>query len=977
MPDICGIPYYVFIPVGIFIALYLYLTRNFGYWKRLGIPEVPPLPLTGSFRFDLSSHQGKAEQVWYNKYGKIFGIYEGTNPVLMIADPDLLKDILVKDFHVFSEIRDIQFGDPITDKMLFVLRAERWKEVRNLITPTFTSGKMRLMSKSINDCCKTLENNLVKGAKTNKEVDVNKFFGAYTIDVVARCAFGMNLDSCNDPNNPFVKAADQILNSAAWRFLIAIMLPRFARLIRFSVFDPSMSLFFKNAIMQVINNRKQSKDSKSKDFLQLMLNAENDNENTSEKKVLEMDDIVAQCVMFFLAGYFTTIATMNCLAHELAINQVVQEKLYQEIKETLNDNEELDYDTVFGMKYLEAVVQEILRFYSPNPRLERRSVEDYKIKDTNIVIPKSTLIAIPTYVLCHDPNYFPNPEKFDPDRFLPENKEKIHQYANLPFGIGPRGCLGMRFALMEIKMAIIYLMRKIRFKPGVNTKSEPVYRRTKEMTDFYGIPYSVLIPIGIFLALYLYLTRNFGYWKRLGIPEVPPIPLTGSFRFDLNSHQGKAEQVWYNKYGKIFGIYEGTNPVLIIADPDLLKDILVKDFHVFSEIRDIQFGDPIIDKMLFVLRAERWKEVRNLITPTFTSGKMRLMSKSINDCCKTLENNLVEGAKTKKEVDVNKFFGAYTIDVVARCAFGMNLDSCNDPNNPFVKAADQILNSAAWRFLIAIMLPRFARLIRLSVFDPSMSLFFKNAIMQVINNRKQSKDSKSKDFLQLMLDAENDNENSSQKKILEMDDIVAQCVMFFISGYFTTMATLSFLAHELAINQTVQEKLYQEIKETVKDNEELDYDTVFGMKYLETVVQEVLRFYSPNPRLERRSVEDYKIKDTNIVIPKSTLIAIPTYVLCHDPNYFPNPEKFDPDRFLPENKEKIHQYANLPFGIGPRGCLGMRFALMEIKMAIIYLMRKIRFKPGVNTKSEPVYRRTKGIHCPEHVYLNLELRQQE
>ncbi|XP_067135814.1 uncharacterized protein [Centruroides vittatus] len=996
MADLYGISYYVLILFGILIALYIYLTRNFGYWSNLGVPEVPPMIFTGSMRLDFSTSLGVREQKWYRKYGKIFGIYEGSNPVLMIADPNLMKDILVKDFQSFTDLRRLKFGDPIIDRMLFVQTGEKWKDMRSIMTPAFTVSKMKMMTKLINECAQILIGNFLEAAENKIEVDIDKYFGAYVTDVTAKCAFGITLDSRKDPNNPFVKAARNTRSPVPWRIYLSILFPGLAKFLRLSFFDPTTSQFFKQVIMKVIEQRKKMKDEdKPNDFLQSLLNLERD-VNNAKKKSLELEDIVAQCIMFFIGGYILTNATFLFAVHELAVHRNIQEKLIKEIDETFKDKEDVDYDSIVGMKYLDAFLQEILRLYTPSPRLERVATQNYMLSNTGILIPKNSLIGMPIYALCRDPQYFSDPDNCIPERFLPENKEDIIPYINLPFGTGPRYCLGMKFAMLEIKIALIKVLQCARLRRGTNTKDRPELDATyvlhypkkalfklelrkdkQKMFDIYGIPYYVFIPVGIFVALYLYLTRNFGYWKRLGIPEVPPIPLTGSFRFDLSSHQGKAEQVWYNKYGKIFGIYEGTNPVLMIADPDLLRDILVKDFHVFSEIRDIQFGDPIVDKMLFVLRAERWKEVRNLITPTFTSGKMRLMSKSINDCCKTLENNLVEGAKTNKEVDVNEFFGAYTIDVVARCAFGMNLDSCNDPNNPFVKAADKILNSAAWRFLIAIMFPRFARLIRFSVFDPSMSLFFKNAVIQVINNRKQSKDSKSKDFLQLMLNAENDNENNSEKKVLEMDDIVAQCVMFFLAGYFTTIATMSCFAHELAINQVVQEKLYQEIKETLNDNEELDYDTVFGMKYLEAVVQEILRFYSPNPRLERRSVEDYKIKDTNIVIPKSTLIAIPTYVLSHDPNYFPNPEKFDPDRFLPENKEKIHQYANLPFGVGPRGCLGIRFALMEIKMAIIYLMRRIRFKPGVNTKSEPIYRRTKGIHCPEHVYLNLELRQQE
>lgn len=495
------------------------------------------------------------------------------------------------------------------------------------------------------------------------------------------------------------------------------------------------------------------------------------------------------------------------------------------------------------------------------------------------------------------------------------------------------------------------------------------------MAEIYGIPYYILIPVGFFVALYLYVTRNFGHWKKLGIPEVPPLPFTGSFRFDLSSHQGKTEQEWSRKYGKIFGIYEGPNPNLLIADPELLRNILVKDFNIFSEIRDLQFGQPLVDRMLFLRHGENWKEVRNIMTPTFTSGKMKMMSKLINECGKILTDNLKKEIKNNKEVDIIQYIGAFTIDVIARCAFGVKLDSSNEQNNAFVVAARKALKSAPWRFLLGVTFPGIAKLIRLSLFDPSSCSFFKNVILEVMEKRKNEKDQKSKDFLQLMMDAESENQNNkNEKKILEIDDIVAQCIMFFLAGYFTTTATISFAAHHLATNPDIQDRLIEEIDKNLADNKELDYDTVFGMKYLDAFVQETLRYHCPNPRVERKCIQDYKLGDTGIIIPKNTIVAVPNYVINHNPEYFPEPEKFNPDRFLPENKDSIHPYANLPFGVGPRGCLGMRFALMEIKMALVNILQQFKFKPGVNTKSEPEFLKSKGIHCPKDIFLKLELR---
>ncbi|XP_067135803.1 cytochrome P450 3A25-like [Centruroides vittatus] len=99
--------------------------------------------------------------------------------------------------------------------------------------------------------------------------------------------------------------------------------------------------------------------------------------------------------------------------------------------------------------------------------------------------------------------------------------------------------------------------------------------------DFFGIPAYILLPLGLFLAFYMYMTRNFGYWKNRGIPEVPPKFLVGSIGWNIKCNQGKQEQEWYNKYGKIFGIYEGPNPTLIIADPELIKTVFCEGVSLF------------------------------------------------------------------------------------------------------------------------------------------------------------------------------------------------------------------------------------------------------------------------------------------------------------------------------------------------------------------------------------------------------------
>lgn len=131
--------------------------------------------------------------------------------------------------------------------------------------------------------------------------------------------------------------------------------------------------------------------------------------------------------------------------YELALNSDIQRKLREEINSALNDNDgKLTYDLLFGFKYLDMVTNECLRKFPPIPNTARKCLNDYEIPGTSLVIPKGTFIEIPIYSIQHDPEYYPDPEKFDPERFTPENVKSRHSMTFLPFGDGPRNCIGLR-----------------------------------------------------------------------------------------------------------------------------------------------------------------------------------------------------------------------------------------------------------------------------------------------------------------------------------------------------------------------------------------------------------------------------------------------------------------------------------------------------------------------------------------------------
>ena len=187
-------------------------------------------------------------------------------------------------------------------------------------------------------------------------------------------------------------------------------------------------------------------------------------------------------------------------------------------------------------------------------------------------------------------------------------------------------------------------------------------------------------------------------------------------------------------------------------------------------------------------------------------------------------------------------------------------------------------------------------------------------------------------------------------KMLTTDEILGQAWVFLIAGYETTATTLGFMSHNLAVNPDCQERLYDELITALGPDGEIGYDELQQLPYLDACICETLRLFPPIPRVEREANSNFKLGDTGIQFHKGLMVEIPVYVIHHSEEYYQNAEQFDPERFMPENRHKIIPYTFLPFGTGPRNCIGMRFALMEIKLAMAHIITRYRFKTTDQTK---------------------------
>ncbi|ELK30988.1 PREDICTED: cytochrome P450 3A12 [Myotis davidii] len=176
----------------------------------------------------------------------------------------------------------------------------------------------------------------------------------------------------------------------------------------------------------------------------------------------------------------------------------------------------------------------------------------------------------------------------------------------------------------------------------------------------------------------------------------------------------------------------------------------------------------------------------------------------------------------------------------------------------------------------------------------------------------------------------------------------------------------------LATHPDVQQKLHKEIDETFPNKATPTYDALAQMEYLDMVMNESLRLFPIAGRLERFCKKDVEVN--GVFIPKGTLVMVPSFVLHLDPTHWPEPEEFRPERFSKENKDRINPYIYTPFGSGPRNCIGMRFALMNMKIALVRVLQNFSFKPCKETQI-PVELDFQGIIQPKKpIVLKAELR---
>ncbi|KAL1117865.1 hypothetical protein AAG570_004178 [Ranatra chinensis] len=912
---------------------YRYLIRTYGFWKSHGFPY-----LEGRFPFGTekeSSTQGRyLGYVFDDLYKKLDpypygGFYTMRRPMLLLRDPEIIKHVLVKDFEYFRDRTRIVENDrePLTQHLV-ALNGDRWHGLRIKMTPAFTSGKLKNMFPLFGKCSRQLEEVLEWLADAREVFDVKDLAASFTADIIASCAFGLEVNSLKNRDDEFRKmGADAFPRFTRRKILLYNMMNNFIPGLNRNRFSKRTQDFMMKMVSETVEYR-ENNNFKRNDFLDLLIDMKNkdqklqNSKRPSEGTNMTMDLLVAQCFIFILAGLETSSSVITFCLYELALNAGVQEKLRLEIQEAEKRHGGLTYQAVQEMTYLDQVVSETTRKYPTLIFLQRTCTKPYRMPKGGQLVEEGIEVIIPTYSLHYDPKYFPEPEKFDPDRFSPERKSSIPQFAYLPFGEGPRICIGMRFGLLQVKMGICTFLSK---------------------------------------------------FEILQTPETP-VPLTmGSFPFGTEkevSTEGRfLGHVFDDLYKKLDphpygGIYIMRRPHLLVRDPDIIKHVLVKDFQHFRDrSRLMECEKEPLTHHLFALTGDRWRALRTKMTPTFTSGKLKNMFPLFEKCSLQLETVLRRLAEGGEVFDVKDLMANFTTDVIASCAFGLEANSILNKDNEFRKmGADTFPNRVKTKQLLHAAINNFIPgFNRFFDFNNRFSKETHDNMMRIVGESVEYREKngfRRNDFLDLVIamkneDAKKGTEQTNESPIPEMtmDLLAAQCFVFLVAGLETSSSVATFCLYELALNPDIQERLRQEVEEVREKHGGLSYQAVQEMKYLDQVVSETMRKYPTLHYLQRTCTKPYTMPDSGLLLDEGTELIIPTYSLHHDPRFFPDPEKFDPDRFSSDRESGIPHCAYLPFGEGPRICIGMRFGLLQTKMGICTFLPKFKI---VATPETPV-----------------------
>ncbi|XP_022088639.1 cholesterol 24-hydroxylase-like [Acanthaster planci] len=477
-------------------------------------------------------------------------------------------------------------------------------------------------------------------------------------------------------------------------------------------------------------------------------------------------------------------------------------------------------------------------------------------------------------------------------------------------------------------------------------------------TCLFGLLALLLTCAGLlFVAFVLYL--HYQHCKYAHIPAVPCKGWKGFFfghsslmmeYRERNLTLSDAIVDMIQQYGPVIHVFFFFAPLIFVVDPDFVKEILCTDTHpkpyavyrIFIKIFGTRFlGSGLVSE----LNPEAHAQKRALLSPAFHRKYLQGLMGQFNAGADLLIEKLSPKADGKTEVVMLDELDRTTLDIIAKVAFGMDLNITLDDSSPFKEAVSMCFQGGDKEsknpWLVFSPLPA-ARKYRKEV--RKCINFLRDTGRRCIEERlraMEKQDDVPNDILTYIL---KEIDCFKGEKAIDQEGLIDEFVTLFIAGQETTANLLSFTLVELGHHPEVLHRLKTEVDAVVGDKDFLEYTDISKFKYMMQVLKETLRLWPPVAGTSRELACDLMVKGYKL--PKGTVVLLSSYAMARMDEFFHDPLQFDPDRFNASDDRP--QYAYFPFSLGSRNCIGQQFALIEARVLLAKLLHKFNFElvPG-------------------------------
>ncbi|NP_001291531.1 cytochrome P450 4C1-like precursor [Solenopsis invicta] len=473
----------------------------------------------------------------------------------------------------------------------------------------------------------------------------------------------------------------------------------------------------------------------------------------------------------------------------------------------------------------------------------------------------------------------------------------------------------------------------------------------------------LLIIIVVYLMCHCY--AQYGPNGRLinKIPGPPGYPIIGNLFNLLESR----EQFWETlsilneQYYPIYKLRAFFNSLVFIRHPDDLEIILNNTKHI-SKSNLYDALRPWLGMGLLTSGGSKWHLRRKILTPTFHFNILQQFVEILIEEGESMTRSLKNAGGTITK-DLVPFISEYTLNAICETAMGTSLQEMGSFQQQYRKAVHRMGELLVYRAMrpwlkydwifsltskgreqkkLLKILHGFTEKViakRKDYHKRTKGQYLKNLNKDVVPNETETIGIKKKRFamLDLLIQA-------SQEGLLTDFDIREEVDTFMFEGFDTTGMAMCFILSLLAEHKDIQDCVRKEIDAVMQENQgKLNMKSLQDLQYLERCIKEALRLYPSVYFISRITSEETELK--TYLIPAGTLVILNFYITHRDSNFWPNPEVFDPDRFLPDNIRNRHPYSYLPFSAGPRNCIGQRFALLELKAMLVPLIYNFYLEP--------------------------------